>query len=295
MSNKLIRGITTDGNFRFFLIDSTNMVENARKIHSTTPVSSAALGRTLTAASLLGSMDKDEKIKITLQIKGSNLIKTILAVSSSIGDVKGYISNPNVDIDLNNEGKLAVGEAIGKDGKLILIRDLGLKEPYIGQSSLVSGEIAEDLASYFLNSEQQPSVVSLGVFVDKDLSIKSAGGFIVQPMPNTPEQSIIDLEYNVIKLDPISKLIADNKSSTEILNELFDGFEYKILEEKEVNYKCDCSREKMEKGLLSLGKKEIKEMIDEDGKAELSCHFCNHKYNFNLEELRKLYDEAMKY
>jgi len=292
MSNTLLRGITKDGKIRFFILNSTELVEKARKIHSTSPISSAALGRTLTATSLIGSMAKNKNEKVTLQIKGSNEIKSILAVSDSSGNVKAYISNPNVETKLNEFGKLAVGEAVGKEGELILIRDLGLKDPYVGQSKLVSGEIAEDIASYFMFSEQQPTVVSLGVFVDSDLSIASAGGFIIQPLPDTEEEILEKLENNIINLDSMSNLLKTKNNLEEILDEIFKEFEYKILDRSVVDFKCDCSKDKMKRGLISIGKEEIKKIIDEDKKAELVCHFCNSKYNFTLEELNEIYAET---
>lgn len=291
--NKISRGITKDGFVRFFLIDSTEMVEHAREIHQTTPISTAALGRTITAASLLGSMCKGEKEKITLQIKGSNLIKSILAVSDQSGNVKGYISNPNVDLPLNDRGKLPVGEAVGANGKLIFIKDLGLKEPYIGNSNLVSGEIAEDLAAYFMYSEQQPSFVSLGVFINSDITVGAAGGLIVQVLPDAPEEVLIKLEGSLGAFPPISELIREGMSFEDMMSLALNDFEVEFLSDSEVMYKCDCSEEKIEKVIVSLGEKEITDLIEEDGHAEVVCHFCNTKYKFGIEKLQSILEKAL--
>ncbi|MGB3368917.1 MAG: Hsp33 family molecular chaperone HslO [Acidaminobacteraceae bacterium] len=293
MSNKISRGMTKDGFVRFFLIDSTQMVEEARKIHQTTPISTAALGRTITAASLLGAMCKGEKEKITLQIKGSNLIKSILAVSDQSGNVKGYISNPNVDLPLNDKGKLPVGEAVGANGKLIFIKDLGLKEPYIGNSNLVSGEIAEDLAAYFMYSEQQPSFVSLGVFINSDVKVGAAGGLIIQVLPDAPEEVLVKLEGSLGAFPAISELIREGMSFKDMMNLALNDFEVVFLSENEVMYKCDCSEEKIEKVIISLGEKEITDLIEEDGKAEVVCHFCNTKYQFGIEKLQTILEKAL--
>lgn len=291
-SSKISRGITKDGFVRFFLIDSTQMVEEARKIHQTTPISTAALGRTITAASLLGGMCKGEKEKVTLQIKGSNLIKSILAVSDQSGNVKGYISNPNVDLPLNDRGKLPVGEAVGSNGKLIFIKDLGLKEPYIGNSNLVSGEIAEDLAAYFMYSEQQPSFVSLGVFVNGDLEVAAAGGLIVQVLPDAPEDVLIKLEGSLGAFPAISELVHEGMSFEDMIGLALNDFEVVFLKENEVSYKCDCSEEKIEKVIISLGENEITNLIEEDGQAEVVCHFCNTKYQFGIEKLQAILKKA---
>lgn len=293
-SSKISRGMTKDGFVRFFLIDSTAMVEDAREIHQTTPISTAALGRTITAASLLGGMCKGEKEKITLQIKGSNLIKQILAVSDYSGNVKGYISNPNVDLPLNDKGKLPVGEAVGSNGKLIFIKDLGLKEPYVGNSNLISGEIAEDLAAYFMYSEQQPSFVSLGVFINGDLKVQAAGGLIVQVLPDAPDEVISKLEGSLGAFPAISELIREGMSFEDMIGLALNDFEVEFLKENEVSYKCDCSEEKIQKAIVSLGKKEIEDIITEDGQAEIVCHFCNTKYQFGKEKLVQLLEEASR-
>jgi molecular chaperone Hsp33 len=291
MNKNMMIGMTKDGFIRFYVANTTEMVEKAREIHQTTPVATAALGRSITAASIMGKMEKNDNVKLTFQVRGSNLIKSIVAVSDSNGTVKGYISNPDIDILLKENGKLDVGGAVGKDGSLIIIKDLGLKEPYIGQANLVSGEIAEDVASYYMSSEQQPSVVSLGVFVDRDMKVEAAGGFIIQTMPGIDEDTIVKLENNLGKIKTASQMVRDGMSNLEIIEAVLEGFELEIMEESEIKYECDCTRERIEKALISIGAVELKKIIEEDGKAELSCHFCNKKYTFDKEELESLLSE----
>lgn len=278
-------------NTRVYMTDTTDMVEEARLIHQTLPVSTAALGRTLTAASLMGKMLKGDKEKLTFQIRGSNLIKSIVAVSWSSGDVKAYISDPQVDIPDNENGKLNVGGAIGSEGEMIIIRDLGLKEPYIGQSKLVSGEIAEDLANYYVESEQQPSIVSLGVLVGSDLSVKAAGGIIAQPMPDIDEDELVMLEKSLEGMPAISSLVGQGLSPIEILNRLFPGMDAHVTGEYENHLKCDCSKEKLEKALISIGESDIEEILREDEQATLTCHFCNTSYKFDRKDLESILEE----
>ena len=268
---------------RVYISDTTDMVEEARKIHGTYPVATAALGRSITAASIMGKMLKGDKEKLTFQIKGNNLIKSIVAISWSNGNVKAYISDPQIDIEDHDNNKLNVGGAIGKDGELIVIKDLGLKDPYIGRSPLVSGEIAEDLAQYYLESEQQPSIVSLGVLVNKDSSVESAGGFIAQTMPDITEEEIVLLEDSISKMKSISTILREYKSHKEMLEALFPNMDIKILQTYETALKCDCSKEKLERALITLGPIDIKEIMDQDKEAELHCHFCNTYYKFNYD------------
>ncbi|RKD27309.1 molecular chaperone Hsp33 [Caminicella sporogenes DSM 14501] len=284
MKNYIVRGLAGNKNIRVFVAITTEMVEKARKIHKTTPVSTAALGRTITAASIMGYMLKGEKDKLTLQILGSNEIKSIVAVSDSTGNVKAYISNPNAKVKLNDKGKLDVGGAVGR-GKLRVIKDLGLKEPYIGQANLISGEIAEDLAAYYMYSEQQPSVVSLGVLIDVDGSVKAAGGFIIQPLPDVEEEILIKLEECIKDVPPVSAMVAEGLSGEEIMRRILKDFDVEVGEKKEVDFVCDCSLEKIERALISLGEEELKNIIEEDEEAEIQCHFCNTFYKFNKEQL----------
>ncbi|WP_416198171.1 MAG: Hsp33 family molecular chaperone HslO [Sporanaerobacter sp.] len=288
MKDYVIRAIDKKGTIRVFVATTSNLVEKGRQIHNTTPTATAALGRTLTACVMMGLMMKGEKDTVSIQLRGDGPIKTIIAVSNSKGEVKGYVGNPLVDLPLKANGKLDVGRAVGNNGKIVVIKDIGMKEPYIGQSNLVSGEIAEDLTHYFAYSEQQPSAVNLGVLVDRDLSVKASGGYIVQLLPNTSEEDIDRLEEKIKNSESISSLIARGLKPEDILQKIFGDFEMEILERKEVAFKCDCSREKVESTLISLGKEEIKKIIEEDGKAEVVCHFCNKKYDFSEEDLKSL-------
>lgn len=287
MDSYIVTGIDKGGNFRFFVADTTKVIEEARKIHMCTPTAAAALGRAMTAAAMMGNLGKNEDEKLTLQFRGDGLIKNIICVADNDVNVKGYVSNPMANPPLRPDGKLDVGGAIGK-GKLIVVRDLGLREPYVGQSELVNGEIAEDIASYFALSEQQPSAVALGVLIDVDYSVKAAGGFIIQVMPDAKEEAIDKLEEVLRNSKPMSALIAEGYTPERILDEVFVDFEVEIIGKKEVKSVCDCSREKIEEVIISLGEKEIREMIENDKGTEVLCHFCNTKYSFDEEDLKKL-------
>lgn len=291
MKDYVLRAIDDGGNFRVFIARTTELVNEASKIHNTMPTATAALGRTLTAGVLMGSTLKNDDDKLSIQINGDGLIKNVLAVANSRGEVKGYISNPNANPPLKRKGKLDVGGAIG-NGRMVVIRDLGLREPYIGQSDLVSGEIAEDLTHYFAHSEQQPSAVALGVLVDVDLSVKASGGYIIQVMPDAKEEVLSKLEEKLSIVEPVSTLIDKGYTPEDILKYLFDDMEMKTLEKKEVKLVCDCSQDRIERVLLSMGEKEIQSIIEEEGKAEIVCHFCNEKYQFNKEQLGEILRDA---
>ena len=291
MEDYVVRASTKDVPLRAFAATTKNTVEEARMIHRLTPLTSAALGRVLTATAMMGQMLKSPEDKLTLQLKGDGPILSLLATGNGKGEVKGYIGKPSVDLPLNKKGKLAVGQAIGQ-GTLTVIMDLGLKEPYIGRVSLVNGEVAEDLAHYYAVSEQVPSAVALGVLVDRDRSIQSSGGFIIQIMPDCPEDIINVLEKRLSILPPITQLLSEGKSPEDILTDVLKDFEVEFLEKKEIAYVCDCNVERLEKALISLGKKELKDIIDQDGQAELQCHFCNRKYHFSKEELENLLESA---
>jgi len=290
MKNTLITALNKNKEVRLFMMDSTEMVESARKAYNMSPVSIAALGRSITAAALIGKTLKNDKDRLTLQIKGSGEIKSIIAVAKASGDVKGYISHPQVKTKINEKGKLDVGGAVGKDGSLYLIRDYGMKEPYIGHSQLVSGEIAEDLASYFMHSEQQPTVFSLGVFVNKEGIVESAGGLLIQPLPDASDDTLKMIEEAMATLPQISSLIKDQKYKhlEDILKEYFSPLAFKITDTVKTSLYCDCSKERMQEALISLGKDEIKEMIEEDDGAEVNCHFCNTNYKFSAKDLREI-------
>ncbi len=291
MEDYVVRASTKDVPLRAFAATTKNTVEEARMIHRLTPLTSAALGRVLTATAMMGQMLKSPEDKLTLQLKGDGPILSLLATGNGKGEVKGYIGKPSVDLPLNKKGKLAVGQAIGQ-GTLTVIMDLGLKEPYIGRVSLVNGEVAEDLAHYYAVSEQVPSAVALGVLVDRDRSIQSSGGFIIQIMPDCPKDIIDVLEKRLSILPPITQLLSEGKSPEDILIDVLKDFEVELLEKKEIAYVCDCNVERLEKALISLGKKELKDIIDQDGQAELQCHFCNRKYHFSKEELENLLESA---
>ncbi|SDZ29335.1 molecular chaperone Hsp33 [Proteiniborus ethanoligenes] len=293
MQDYVIRAMDKEGNIRVFVALTTNLVNEARNIHNTTPTASAALGRTLTAAAIMGTMLKNEKEIVSIQFKGDGPLNTILAVGNSRGEVKGYVGNPDVELPLNERGKLDVGTAVGRNGKLIVIRDFGLKEPYIGQSNIVTGEIAEDLTNYFAYSEQQPSAVALGVLVDKDTSIKAAGGYIIQALPDATEEALDKLERRMSQVEPVSSLIEKGYTPEEILNYVCSDFNMEITDKSPVSLTCDCSVERIEKALIAIGKDELEKIIKEDGQAELVCHFCNEKYSFNKEELIKLLNEVI--
>jgi len=290
MKNKLISALSKNKEIRLYMINSTAMVEAARKTYNISPVAIAALGRSITAASLIGKTLKNHKDQLTLQIKGSGEIKSIIAVAKPNGQVKGYISHPYVETKINEKGKLDVGGAVGKDGDLYLIRDYGMKEPYIGHSKLVTGEIAEDLASYFMHSEQQPTVFSLGVFVNGAGVVTAAGGLLIQPLPDAADETLIKVEEAMSKLPAISTLMLEesNQGLEKIIQKYFPNLEFKITDAMDAGLYCDCSRERMKEALVSLGKHELEAMIKEDDGAEIHCHFCNTNYEFTADELSEM-------
>ena len=281
----ILRGTSKNHGIRIFAADTTSMVEEARRLHNTSPVASAALGRALTASSIMGIMMKGDNDKLTLSINGKGPLGTIVCVADSKGTVKGYVSNPLVDIPSRADGKLDVGSAVGINGLVTIIKDMGMKEPYTGQYPLVNGEIAEDLTAYYAYSEQQPSAIALGVLVDVDYSIKAAGGFIVQLMPEAEEKDIDILEKNLSQITSVSHLIDDGKTPEDLINLVLKDLEPMIYEKIPVSYKCDCRRERIEKALKKKKKKDLDEIIKEDKLAEISCHFCNTVYHFNEAEL----------
>lgn len=284
MKDYVIRATAGDGQIRAFVATTRNLVEEARSLHETTKVATAALGRTLTATSMMGLMMKNENDKITVIIKGGGPIGTILVTSDSKGNVKGYVTNPNVEVENYPNGKLNVAGAVGTQGHVKVIKDIGLREPYNGSYPLVSGEIAEDFTHYFALSEQTPSVVSLGVLTRAD-EVEHAGGFIVQLMPDAQEENIAKLEQNIGKLSSITNMLKDGNTPEDILNIVLDGLNPKILDTCEVKFECECSKEKVKNALVAIGKNALAEIIEEDKKAEVGCQFCNRKYNYTEEEL----------
>lgn len=288
MKDTIITATAKDGMVRIIAGSTTNLVEKARDIHGCTPVAAATLGRLLTAGALLGSTLKSEKDVTTLKINGGGDAEGVVVTAYKDGIVKGYIGNPYGDLPLNSKNKLDVGGYVGKNGNLIIIKDLGLKDPYVGQVPIFSGEIAEDLAYYFTVSEQTPSAVALGVLVNTDYTIKSAGGFIVQMMPGADELLADVITYRLEEIPSITTLLDEGKTIKEIIEYIFDGMDLKILEEVEPEFKCNCSREKVEKALISIGEKDLKEIAEEGKNEELKCHFCNTSYIFTKEDIEKI-------
>ncbi|HIV17139.1 MAG TPA: Hsp33 family molecular chaperone HslO [Candidatus Alectryocaccobium stercorigallinarum] len=291
MSDYMIRGTAADDKVRIFAVTTRDLVEKARQIHNTSPVATAALGRLLSAASMMGPMMKGDKDLMTLRIKGDGPIGGITVTADSKGNVKGYPENPNVLIHAKPNGKLDVSGAVGK-GYLTVIRDLGLKEPYVGQVDLVSGEIAEDLTYYFTTSEQVPSSVGLGVLLDKTNFVKQAGGFIVQLMPDVSDEVISTIEKNLSGVKSVTSMLEEGMSPEDIAEKLLNGLDLRILEKIPVGFNCNCSRERMAKAVISLGEKEIKEMIKDNEPIEINCHFCNSSYEFAVDELKEMLKAA---
>ena len=286
--DKIQKFLAYNGKINITCISTTNLVEEARKIHNLSPVATAALGRTLTIATIMGANLKGENDTVTLQIKGNGPIGGITAVSNSMAKTRGYVINPSVDVPLRNDGKLNVGLAVGNEGFLYVIKDIGLKDPYIGMSKLISGEIAEDFTNYLYTSEQTSSAVALGVLVDKN-GVKASGGYLVSAMPDATEDELFILEQRIKEAKPISQMLAENMSLEDIAKDITGDVNLKMIEDNiKPEYKCNCSRERMEKALISVGKEELNKIIEEDKKAELVCHFCNKKYEFNEKELSKL-------
>lgn len=268
-------------------VDSTDIVKEAERIHKTSAVTSAALGRLLTAASLMGSALKGKDDSLTLKINGKGPCGTVMAVSDSMGNVRGCVQNGIVEIPLNKKGKLDVAGAVGKDGYITVIKDLGLKEPYIGQTPIVSGEIAEDITSYFAVSEQTPTVCALGVLVNPDLTIKAAGGFIIQLLPTAMDDTIEKVERSIQGIEPVTTLIAGGMTPEEICRHALSEFELDVLDSAKPVYKCNCSRERVEAALISTGREELLSMA-EDEKTEVCCRFCDKKYVFTPSDIKKL-------
>lgn len=288
MSDKILRATAKGGMVRIIAADTRELVNEGVKLHNCTPTAAAALGRMLTAGTLMSAMAKGEKETLTLQINGGGEAKGITVTAYSNNTVKGYIGNPDVDIPLNQKGKLDVSGAIGKEGSLVVIKDLGLKDPYVGQVPIYTGEIAEDLAYYFTVSEQTPSAVALGVLVDKDLSIKSAGGFIIQMMPGADELLADLLMYRLQEVPSVTTMLSEGKTIKDILEVIFEDMDLKINDELNPKYECDCSKEKVEKALISIGYKDLKEIYDDNKDEELKCHFCNKSYKFTHEDIGNL-------
>jgi len=294
MSDCLVRAITSDGCVKATAISSRALTERARQIHRTLPAATAALGRTLAAASMLGNALKEDGAGVTLQIKGGGPLGTVLAVSDNQGNVRGTVDNPAVDLPLRPDGKLNVGAAVGTDGTLTVIRDLNMRDPYVGSVALLSGEIADDLASYFVESEQIPSAVGLGVLVNRDQSVKAAGGYLIQLLPGAGEDVIGKVEGGVLAAGPVTALLERNDDPEAMLRAVLSDFDVEILERSPVEYRCTCSRERMERALISMGPAELGSLLEEQGEAELNCRFCGRKQYFSRNELEKMLEGMRK-
>ena len=291
MSDQLVRAISKDGYVKAVAVSTRDLTERARQIHKTLPVATAALGRTLAAASMMGNALKGEGASLTLQIKGGGPIGTILAVSDSEGNVRGTVDNPQVEVPLRADGKLDVGTAVGFDGTLTVMKDLHMKEPYVGSVGLLGGEIAEDLAAYFVESEQIPTACGLGVLVDRDQSVLASGGYLIQLLPGATEDIITMVEGGIMAAGPVTALLQEDPDPESLLRRVMSDFELEILETTPIEYRCYCSRERMEKALISMGVEEMESLIEEQGSAELSCHFCDNTQFFTREDLETLLAE----
>ena len=289
MKDKLITALLESASVRVIAISSKNLVEKARKIHFCMPTATVALGRALSAASMMGSMLKNKNDKVSLIIDGAGPAGRILCTSNKKANVKGYITNPQSQVELKDETAFNVGALVGKNGFIRVIRDMGMKEPYTGLCELKSGEIADDLAQYYMQSEQQPSLVSLGVQINKNLSVKTAGGIIILPMPDCKNTIIDRLEQRIMLTTDISRQL-EVYDIEDFLKALFEDMDLKIMSSYEPEYFCECSRDKIEQVLMTLDEKELKDMIEVDKKASVTCHFCKNEYKFNINDLKVIID-----
>lgn len=292
MVDSLVKALAYDDEVRVYVINATDMVERARSLHDTWSVATAALGRTLVASTMLGATLKNEQDKLTVRVQGNGAIGGIVVDTNMHGESRGYIQNPHVSLELNEAGHLDVKGAVGTEGYLAISKDQGLKRPFVGQVPLVSGELGEDFTYYMAVSEQTPSSFGLSVLINPDESVEVAGGFMIQVLPDVSDETIEQIENSLKNMTPISTLLNENPSLTNLLDHLVGADNYRILEEMPVSFKCDCSKERFGEQIISLGKKEIQDMIDEDGGAEAECHFCRSKYVYTIEELEKLKAEA---
>ena len=285
--DEIVRAVTKDGFVKISAVTARGVVERARQIHGLSPTASAALGRTLCAASMLGELMKEDEASLTIRINGGGPVGSVIAVSDNGGNVRGYVTEPKADLPTRSDGKLDVGGLVGTDGMLTVSRDIGLKEPYVGSTELVTGEVAEDLAQYMVESEQIPAAVGLGVLVDTDRTIKAAGGFIVQLMPGAPEELITKLEDNIFVMDQLTTVLAED-GVDEAVRQVLRGLEYETVMRVPVEYRCNCSRERVEQALRSVGREELEDMAASGEETEVSCQFCDRVYRFGPEELRAL-------
>ena len=287
MSDQIIRMLAKDAPVKASAITAGALVERARQIHKTLPTATAALGRALMGASMMGNQLKEEKGSLTLRVKGDGPLGSITAVSDSEGNVRGYVQNPAADLPRKRPGKLDVGAAVGA-GSLTIIKDLNMKEPYVGTIELLSGEIADDIAAYFLESEQIPTACALGVLLDTDQSVLCAGGYLIQLLPGADESVIRTIEQGVARVGAVTDALRDGLTAKGLLMQVLSGFDMEVLEESPVEYRCYCSRDRVTRALISMGKKDLQDLIDEQGKAELTCQFCDKVYRYSKEELEAI-------
>lgn len=285
---KIVRYITEDGSAFVIAADTTDAVSRAEQIHKTSAVNTAALGRLLTAASMMGDMLKGKDDSITLRLNGGGPAGSIIAVSDSDGNVRGYVQNPVVELPLNDKGKLDVKGTVGTDGYLYVMKDIGLKEPYIGQTQIISGEIAEDVTNYFATSEQTPSVCALGVLVNPDLTVAASGGFIIQLLPGCPEEIIDKIEYSMQDIEAVTVMLTKGMTPDDIAKRAMKNINIEKLDENKIEYKCNCSRERVEQAIISTGKQSLNEMIESGEDTAVECHFCDKKYIFTPDDIKKM-------
>ena len=289
--DRIVRAISSDGMVQAAAISSRGIVERARQIHKTLPVATAALGRALSGCSLMGNALKGNGASLTLQIKGGGPLGTVLAVSDPEGNVRGYVVNPAVDLPLRPDGKLDVGAAVGSEGTLTVIKDLHMKEPYVGTVDLLGGEIAEDIAAYFVESEQIPTACGLGVLVDRDQSVKAAGGYLIQLMPGADEDTICKVEGGIMAAPSVSAQLSEDDDPEHLLRTVMSDFDLKILDSTPVEYRCYCSRDRVERALISLGRPELEGILRDQGGCQMTCQFCDAVYDFSAADLEKLLQE----
>ena len=290
--DEIVRMITGDGAVKAIAVTGKDLVERARQIHKLSPLATAALGRSLMGCSMIGAAMKEEKGSVTLRIKGGGPLGSIIAVSDSAGNVRGYLQNGQVELPLKGPGKLDVGAAVGCDGELTVIKDIGMREPYVGSVQLVGGEIAEDIAAYFMESEQIPTACALGVLVAPDQTVQAAGGYLIQLLPGATDEVISAVERGIAKVGAVSAKLDQGISPLDLLHEVLGEFELEVLETTPVEYRCQCSRERVSRALISMGKHELESLIQDQGSAELTCQFCDKVYHFSEDELKQLLLEA---
>lgn len=291
MADEIVRAMTADGYVKAVAVTGRDLVERARNIHTLLPMATAALGRALLGASMLGDMLKEQKGSLTLQIKGGGPLGTVLAVSDYEGNVRGYVQNPHVELMEKHQGKLDVGAAVGSTGTLTVIKDIGLKEPYVGSIGLFSGEIADDLAMYFVESEQIPTACALGVLVGTDQSVTSAGGYLIQLLPGASDDIIDKIEAGVHRVGSVSHALESRLDGEGLLRAVLSDFQLEILEKHPVEYRCYCSRDRVTRALISMGREELSSLIRDQGQADLTCQFCDKVYHYSQEQLEKLLAE----